>query len=95
MKYTQHFVKQAHNRGITSTMITLVELFGYEYGDRMLLDRKQTQELLLEVNVLRKQLIKLCEKGGIALVRKNGQVITGFPITDRLGRVKQKYKKGS
>ncbi len=93
MKYTQHFVKQAHNRGITDTMVTLVELFGYEVGDRIVLDKKVTRELIDEVNALRHELIKMYEKGGVALVEKNGQIITGFPITVRMGRVKQKYKK--
>ncbi len=93
MTYTQHFAKQAHNRGITLTMVMLVELFGYQVADRIVLDKKQTQQLLNEVNALRHELIKIYEKGGVALVEKNGHIITGFPITARMGRVKQKYKK--
>ncbi|MGB4269625.1 MAG: hypothetical protein WBK20_10645 [Spirochaetota bacterium] len=92
MKYTQHFAKQTHNRGITNTMVELVQLFGYEFGDRIVLDKKQTRQLLDEVNALRHELIKMYEKGGVALVEKNGALITAFAIQKRMGKIKKQNK---
>ncbi|MCX8125387.1 MAG: hypothetical protein N3F66_14660 [Spirochaetes bacterium] len=94
MTKTQHFAKQMHNRGITHTMVELVELFGYQVGDRVILDKKQIHQLLHRINVVRDELIKMYQKGGVAVVEKNGSMITAFPITQRMGRVKQKYKWG-
>lgn len=90
---TQHCVKQMHNRGLTPTMVELVELFGYQVGDRVILDKKQIRELLSHINAVRQQLIKMYEKGGVAVVAKNNSMLTAFAITQRMGKVKEKYKR--
>lgn len=59
-----------NNRGITQTMENPGMLFGYQFGDRILLDRKQVKELLEYVNAIRHELIKMYEKGGVAVVEK-------------------------
>lgn len=89
---TQHCVKQMHNRGITNNMVELVQLFGYQVGDRLIMDKKQIQELLDEINELRHQLLKMYEKGGVAVVEKNGALITAFAIQKRIGKIKKQYK---
>ena len=92
MTATQHCIKQMHNRGITNAMIQMVQLFGYQVGDRVMMDKRQIQELLAEINELRHQLIKMYEKGGVAVVEKNGRLITTFAIQDRVDKIKKKYK---
>lgn len=89
---TQHCVKQMHNRGITNTMVELVQLFGCQIGDRLIMDKKQIQELLVEINELRHQLLKMYEKGGVTVVEKNGALITAFAIQKRIGKIKKQYK---
>ncbi|MEW6525964.1 MAG: hypothetical protein AB1444_04760 [Spirochaetota bacterium] len=93
MTTTQHCVKQMNNRGITNTMVELVQVFGYQVGDRVIMDKKQIHELLVEINELRHQLLKMYEKGGVVVVEKDGHLITTFVLTHRMGRVKQKYKR--
>ena len=92
MTATQHCIKQMHNRGITNAMIQMVQLFGYQVGDRVVMDKRQIKELLAEINELRHQLIKMYEKGGVAVVEKNGRLITTFAIQDRVDKIKKKYK---
>lgn len=92
MTATQHCIKQMHNRGITHSMIQLVQMFGYQVGDRVMMDKKQIQELLAEVNELRHQLMKMYEKGGVTVVERDGRIITTFAIQDRVGKIKRKYK---
>jgi hypothetical protein len=79
-----------NNRGITQTMENLVMLFGYQLGDRIIIDKKQVKELLGYVNAIRQELIKMYEKGGVAVVQKDGNLLTTFALTQRMGRVKQK-----
>jgi hypothetical protein len=93
MTATQHCIKRMHNRGITNSMIDIVQMFGYLVVDRVMMDKKQIQKLLAEINELRHQLIKMYEKGGVVVVESNGILITAFAIQDRVGKIKKKYKK--
>lgn len=93
MVKTQHCAKQMHNRGLTNSMVELVELFGYQVGDRVILDKKHIRELLEEINTVRKELIKMYEKGGVAVVTKNDSMLTAFALTQRMGKVKEKYRR--
>lgn len=90
---THHCAKQMHNRGLTDRMLDLVEQFGYQVGDRVILDKKHIRELLEQINALRKELIKMYEKGGVAMVTKNDIILTAFAITKRMDKVKKKYKR--
>ncbi len=93
MTYSHHCVKQMHNRGLTHTMVELVQLFGYQMGDRLILDKKQICQLIEHINAVRKVLIKMYEKGGVAVVEKGDHIITAFQIKERMGRIKIKCQK--
>jgi len=88
---TQHFLQRAHNRGITNMELQLVRMYGYQKNDCIILDKKQTRDMLDEVNKLRKVLINIYEKGGISMVVRNNSLITTYPINRRINKKKAKY----
>ncbi|MFY9141288.1 hypothetical protein [Sulfuricurvum sp.] len=78
MKATKHIGERMSQRGMTKRMIELVMEFGKEQGDKVILNRKATQSILHEMDQLKKDLLKVMDKGGIVVVIDNDTLITTY-----------------
>jgi hypothetical protein len=67
-------------RGVTSRLVDLTSQYGTESGDRVVLDRKNVEELLAGMDALRKDLIKIRDKGGLVVVENGETQITTYRI---------------
>jgi len=80
MARTRHIHKRMSQRGITSRMVDLVSQYGIDAGDRIILDRKNTEALLKAVDHLRKDLLEVHSKGGLVVVEAGDAQITTFAV---------------
>jgi hypothetical protein len=78
MKATRHFIQRIKQRAISKKAVELAYRYGRMEKDRIILDRKIIRWLIEESGELRKDLIKLMERGGITLVVDGDQLITGY-----------------
>ena len=78
MAKTRHIHKRMGQRGITQCMVDLVGQHGIERGDKKSLDRRNIDDLLQGIDVFRKKLINLRDKGGLVVIEVNGDLITTY-----------------
>lgn len=79
MKQSRHGAARANQRGYSADLVDLIRLFGWWMGDRQSLDCKTLDYLLSEVDLLRRQLLKLRDKGGgTAVFASDDRLITVF-----------------
>lgn len=87
MKTTNHVLARMSQRGITKRILEMVFEFGdCDNGDKIILNRKTGQKVLAEIDQLRKDLLKLIDKGGVVLVTDGGSLITTYNV--------ESYKRG-
>lgn len=80
MAKTRHIQRRMSQRGIQQGMLDLVHQFGIEQGDRCVLNRKACTDVLRELDRIRKDVIKMQEKGGLVLVREGDTDITAYRL---------------
>lgn len=80
MAKTRHIQQRMSQRGIQEEMLDLVRQFGVYQGDRCILNKKGCSAVLQELDRVRKDLIKLQEKGGAVLVSDDGTDITTYRL---------------
>lgn len=80
MAKTRHMHKRMSQRGITQRMVSLISEFGVTIDDKQILDRKNIDELLKGMDDLRKDLLKLRDKGGLVVVEANDTLITTYRV---------------
>lgn len=78
MTATKHISERMSQRGMTKRMIELAMEYGKEQGDKIILNRKITQSILNEMDQLKKDLLKVMDKGGIVVVCENDILITTY-----------------
>lgn len=78
MTATKHISGRMSQRGMTKRMIELAMEYGKEQGDKIILNRKATQSILNEMDQLKKDLLKVMDKGGIVVVCDNDILITTY-----------------
>lgn len=78
MKTTKHSLARMSQRGLPKKLVDLAFEFGKEQGDRLILNRKATQKLINEIDSMRKELLKVIDKGGVTLVVDNDTLITAY-----------------
>lgn len=74
MHKTGHIQKRMSQRGITQDMVALVMAHGDLEGDKVVLGRKQSKRLLRAYQTL----VKVLDKGGIAVVTQDDALITTY-----------------
>ena len=77
---TNHFKSRMSQRGLPKKVIDLVLEFGKDEGDRFFLDRKETQKIIYQIDNLRNNLLKVMDKGGVAVVVKEEIIITTYNL---------------
>ena len=78
VKTTKHSLARMSQRGLTKQLIELVVEFGKDRGDKVILNKKMTQKVISEIDCLRKELVKIIDKGGVTVVMDNGSIITAY-----------------
>ena len=80
MAMTRHIHKRMGQRGITQRLINVVSEHGVQKGDKYILGRQNIDDLLQGLDQLRKDLLKVRDKGGLVVVEANETLITAYRI---------------
>jgi len=75
---TNHILVRMSQRGISKKLIDLVYEYGKEKGDKLILNRKTTQKVITEIDSMRKELLRILDKGGVTVVLDNDALITAY-----------------
>ena len=78
MKTTKHSLVRMSQRGLSKKLVDLAFEFGKGQGDKLVLNRKATQKLISELDRMRKDLLRVMDKGGVTLVVDNDTLITVY-----------------
>jgi len=77
---TKHFQSRMSQRGLPKKIIDLVLEFGKDKGDKLILNRKETQKLIDEVDNFKRDLLKVMDKGGVTVVLDNESLVTTYNL---------------
>jgi len=77
---TNHVLARMSQRGISKKLIDLVYEYGKEKGDKLILNRKTTQRVITEIDSMRKELLRIMDKGGVTVVIDNDTLITVYNV---------------
>ena len=77
---TNHFQARMSQRGLPKQVIDLVLAFGKDEGDKLFLDKKETQRIIYQIDNLRNTLLKVMDKGGVAVVVEDETLITTYNL---------------
>ena len=77
---TNHFQARMSQRGLPKQLIDLVLEFGKYEGDKLFLDKKETQRIIYQIDNLRNTLLKVMDKGGVAVVVEDEILITTYNL---------------
>jgi len=78
MVTTKHILVRMSQRGIPRKLIDLVYEYGKEKNDKLILNRKSTQMLIKEIDGMRKELLRIMDKGGVTIVMEDDVLITAY-----------------
>ena len=78
MYETFHINKRLRQRGITNRMIELTLEFGEVQADKIRLGSRRIKELLRTHKELKKDLLKILDKGGLVVVASGASLITAY-----------------
>lgn len=78
MQTTKHCLARMSQRGLTKSLLDLVFTFGKDSKDKIILNRKTTKEVINEIDSLRKELLKVMDKGGVTVICDNDTYITAY-----------------
>lgn len=79
MHKTKHIEKRMSQRGISSAMINLALNYGEDSGDKVILGQRSAKRLLKDLQTL----LKIIDKGGIAVVTQGDALITTYNYEGR------------
>jgi len=88
---TRHIHQRMSQRGVTERMLEIVTEFGMVQGDKVVLDKKNIDALLIGMEKLKKDFIKVRDKGGLVVVEANDKLITTYNV-DSFDRSKKKMR---
>ena len=75
-KYCQARMAQ---RGLPKRLLDLVLELGKDSGDKLVLSKKKaTQNVIDEIDAMRKELLRIMDKGGVTVVIENEVLITAY-----------------
>ena len=79
MRETKHFVSRVSQRAISKSLVELVCWFGErDERNRIILNMKNIDEQLVEVEKLKQDLLKARRKGSVYVVEDTGALITAY-----------------
>jgi len=77
---TRHIQQRMSQRGIKQAMLDIALNFGKSKGDKVILNRKAIDSLLRELEQIKKNAIKMRERGGMIVVKCNERLVTTYPM---------------
>lgn len=83
MKLSKHASMRMGQRGIPAWMIGMIRRYGRVDGDRLVLDRREATAALRSLDDERAALLKVIDKGGVAIVEGADTVITAYNLNGR------------
>lgn len=89
MSKTRHIHKRMSQRSISQTIVDMVSQYGTIEGEKIIITKKNAEALMCEIENIKKSLLKIRSKGGIAVVESGEAMITTYA----LGRYKRSHKK--
>lgn len=78
MVTTKHCQARMSQRGLPKRLLDLVLEFGKDSGDKLILNKKATQRVIDEIDTMRKELLRVMDKGGVTVVIDNESLITAY-----------------
>ena len=78
MVTTKHCQARMAQRGLPKRLLDLVLEFGKDSGDKLILNKKATQKVIDEIDTMRKELLRIMDKGGVTVVIDNESMITAY-----------------
>lgn len=75
---TKHCQARISQRGLPKKLLDLVLEFGKDKGDKLILNKKATQKVIDEIDTIRKELLRIMDKGGVSVVLDNESLITAY-----------------
>ena len=78
MVTTKHCQARMAQRGLPKRLLDLVLEFGKDSGDKLVLNKKATQMVIDEIDTIRKELLRIMDKGGVTVVLDNEALITAY-----------------
>ena len=78
MVTTKHCQARMSQRGLPKKLLDLVLEFGKDKGDQLILNKKATQKVIDEIDTIRKELLRIMDKGGVTVVLDNDSLITAY-----------------
>ena len=78
MNTTKHLMDRMNQRGIHGNMVKLALDHGKMIKDKIILDKKQTQKLIDDIDMWRKDLLKILDKNGLVVIVSNNTIITTY-----------------
>lgn len=78
MVTTKHCQARMSQRGLPKKLLDLVLEFGKDKGDKLILNKKATQKVIDEIDTIRKELLRIMDKGGVTVVLDNDSLITAY-----------------
>ena len=79
MSKTRHIQQRMSQRSIKQAMVDMVIKFGKSQGDKVILNRKGIDGILIELKQLKKNALKAREKGGL-VVDVNNLMLTTYAL---------------
>ena len=80
MAKTRHIQHRMSQRGIKSEMLDVVQQFGTWNGDKCILNRQACNDVLTELDRIKRSVLKMKERGGLVLVQERGTDITTYDL---------------
>jgi hypothetical protein len=78
MKRTRHFGCRANQRGIPKALLDLALTYGRCELDKYILDRREVDRRLDELDRERGLLLKVRDKGGVIVIANDNTLITAY-----------------
>ena len=83
MRLSKNFSTRMQQRGISKVMADLVLIYGRYEQDKLVLDRREIDRRLGELDQERKVLLKARDKGGVVVVANDNTLITTYNCNER------------
>jgi hypothetical protein len=82
VKFSKHARVRMGQRGIPAWMIGMIRRYGRADGDRLVLDRREAAAALRTLDSERVALLKVIDKGGVALVEADDTIVTAYNLNE-------------
>ncbi|MDX1492382.1 MAG: DUF4258 domain-containing protein [Pseudohongiellaceae bacterium] len=80
MAKTRHMHRRMGQRGINARIVDIVIEHGELNGDKVILDIKNIDALLRSMDKIKKDLLRVRDKGGVVVVEDSGSQITTYNL---------------